>query len=79
MAERAIRTVNLSKVAAPAVPLNFVPSPADYAGGFVFLAARRDNRAATGSVLSLDTGIAARGIGRASAGAKLVEKYGAAK
>lgn len=79
MAERAISSVNLSVVAAPAIPLASVPSPADYAGGFVFLASRRDNRAATGSVLSLDTGIAVRGIGRTAAGSELAKKYGVEK
>ena len=79
MAERSMSGINLAKTAAPNVPLGIVPKPADYAGGFVFLASRRDNRATTGSVVSLDTGIAARGVGRASAGEKLAAKYGEAK
>jgi NAD(P)-dependent dehydrogenase (short-subunit alcohol dehydrogenase family) len=79
MAERSIGGINLANTAAPNVPLGIVPAPADYAGGFVFLASRRDNRASTGSVVSLDTGIAARGVGRASAGAGLAAKYGEAK
>jgi NAD(P)-dependent dehydrogenase (short-subunit alcohol dehydrogenase family) len=79
MAERSMSGINLASTAAPNVPLGIVPTPADYAGGFVFLASRRDNRATTGSVVSLDTGIAARGVGRASAGEKLAAKYGEAK
>jgi cis-2,3-dihydrobiphenyl-2,3-diol dehydrogenase len=75
MAERSIGSLNLAVVAAPNVPLG-VPATADYAGGYVFLASRRDSRPATGGVLKLDAGIGVRGIGRASAGGRLVEKYG---
>ena len=78
MAERAISSLNLSAGAGPTMPLGFVPTPAEYAGGYVFLASRRDSRPATGGVLKLDAGIAVRGIGRASAGGKLAEKYGGA-
>ncbi|HTX47952.1 MAG TPA: 3-(cis-5,6-dihydroxycyclohexa-1,3-dien-1-yl)propanoate dehydrogenase [Caulobacteraceae bacterium] len=77
MADRSIGSVNLSAVAGPNIPLARVPATADYAGGYVFLASRRDSRPATGGVLSLDAGIAVRGIGRVSAGAKLAAKYGA--
>jgi len=75
LADKSIGSVNLTAVAGPNVPLGFVPSGADYAGGYVFLASRRDSRPATGGVLSLDTGIAIRGIGRVSAGTGLAEKY----
>ncbi|HEX3916004.1 MAG TPA: 3-(cis-5,6-dihydroxycyclohexa-1,3-dien-1-yl)propanoate dehydrogenase [Caulobacteraceae bacterium] len=77
LAERSIGSINLSAGAGPAVPLGKVPATADYAGGYVFLASRRDSRPATGGVLSLDTGIAVRGIGRAAAGGGLAAKYGA--
>jgi len=77
LADRSIGSLNLAAVAGPNVPLGRVPATADYAGGYVFLASRRDSRPATGGVLSLDTGIAVRGIGRASAGAGLAAKYGA--
>lgn len=76
MADTSIGSVNLSRFAAPHVPLGFVPSTDDYAGGYVFLASRRDSRPATGGVLKLDTGIAIRGIGRAAAGGGLKAKYG---
>jgi NAD(P)-dependent dehydrogenase (short-subunit alcohol dehydrogenase family) len=76
-AETSISSLNLSAVAGPNVPLGHVPAPADYAGGYVFLASRRDSRPATGGVLKLDTGIAVRGIGRVSAGGGLKAKYGA--
>jgi NAD(P)-dependent dehydrogenase (short-subunit alcohol dehydrogenase family) len=74
-ADRSISSLNLSAVAVAGLPLARVPAPADYAGGFVFLASRRDSRPATGGVVSLDTGIAVRGIGRTSAGGGLAAKY----
>ncbi|HLY79977.1 MAG TPA: 3-(cis-5,6-dihydroxycyclohexa-1,3-dien-1-yl)propanoate dehydrogenase [Caulobacteraceae bacterium] len=74
---RSIASLNLSEVAGPNIPLGRVPATSDYAGGYVFLASRRDSRPATGGVLSLDSGIAVRGIGRTAAGAKLAAKYGA--
>lgn len=76
-AERSISSLNLSAMAGPNVPIGRVPAPEDYAGGFAFLASRRDNRGATGGVVNLDAGIAVRGIGRAAAGGKLAAKYGA--
>jgi NAD(P)-dependent dehydrogenase (short-subunit alcohol dehydrogenase family) len=75
-ADRSIGSLNLSAVAGPNVPLGHVPTPADYAGGYIFLASRRDSRPATGGVLKLDAGIAVRGIGRTSAGGGLAAKYG---
>jgi cis-2,3-dihydrobiphenyl-2,3-diol dehydrogenase len=74
-ADRSIGSLDMSAFA-PNLPLNRVPEPADYAGGYVFLASRRDSRPATGGVLSLDGGIAVRGIGRAAAGGRLADKYG---
>ena len=79
LADKAISSVGLRELAAPCVPLNDVPATTDYAGGYVFLASRRDSRPAIGSVLSLDAGIAVRGIGRTSAGGGLAAKYGGAK
>jgi cis-2,3-dihydrobiphenyl-2,3-diol dehydrogenase len=75
MADRSIGSIGLSEVAAPSVPLGKVPATADYAGGYVFLASRRDSRPATGGVLKLDAGIAVRGIGRTAAGGGLAAKY----
>jgi len=75
MSERSISSVNLSSLASPNVPLGRVPATAEYAGAYVFLASRRDSLPATGGVVSMDTGIAARSIGRASAGGDLVAKY----
>jgi len=77
MAERSISTLDLGAFAAPHTPLGVVPTPADYAGAFVFLASRRDSPATTGAVINCDVGISARGIGQAAAGAKLAEEYAA--
>jgi NAD(P)-dependent dehydrogenase (short-subunit alcohol dehydrogenase family) len=76
MAERSIASVQLSGFA-PNLPLGKVPATADYTGGYVFLASRRDARPATGGVLALDSGIAVRGVGRVAGGAKLAAKYAA--
>lgn len=73
---QAIDQIGLAELASPAVPLGLVPKAADYTGGYVLLASRRDNRAATGGVVTLDTGIAVRGIGRTAAGSGLAGKYG---
>jgi NAD(P)-dependent dehydrogenase (short-subunit alcohol dehydrogenase family) len=75
MAERSIASVRLSEIAAPNVPLHFVPAASDYAGAFVFLASRRDSRPATGGVIMLDTGVSVRGMGSISGGDRLAEKY----
>jgi NAD(P)-dependent dehydrogenase (short-subunit alcohol dehydrogenase family) len=77
LADRSIGDIGLAAAAAPNVPLGKVPATADYAGGYVFLASRRDSRPATGGVVSLDAGIAVRGIGRAAAGGGLSAKYAA--
>lgn len=76
LSEQSIGDIGLETLAAPNVPLGFVPSPADYAGAYVSLASKRDNRAMTGGVVALDVGIAVRGIGRVAAGGSLREKYG---
>lgn len=75
MADRSISSIGLSRIAGPGVPIGRVPDPAEYAGGYVFLASRRDSRPATGGVLSLDAGIAVRGIGRTAAGGGLAARY----
>lgn len=78
MADKSISSINLSAIAGRNIPLGYVPTPSDYAGGYVFLASRRDSRPATGGVLKLDTGIPVRGMGRVSGGGGLRNKYGSA-
>jgi cis-2,3-dihydrobiphenyl-2,3-diol dehydrogenase len=79
MAQRSISSIDLASIAAPNVPLGRVPSTSEYAGGYVFLATRRDSGPATGGVLSLDAGIAVRGIGRPAGGNKLAAKHATKK
>jgi len=78
LADKSIASIDLPGTAGPAMPIGFVPATSDYAGGYAFLASRRDSRPATGGVLKLDAGIAVRGIGRTSAGGSLAAKYGRA-
>ena len=78
LADKSIAIMDLPGTAGRAMPIGFVPATADYAGGYVFLASRRDSRPATGGVVKLDAGIAVRGIGRTSAGGRLAGKYGQA-
>lgn len=75
LSEQSIGRVDLEAIAAPSIPLAIVPTADDYAGAYVLMASRRDNRAATGGVVALDCGIAVRGIGQPAAGANLAEKY----
>lgn len=74
---RSISEVRLGETAVQHLPLARVPDAQDYAGAYVLLASRRDNRAATGGVVMLDAGIGVRGIGRPRGGAKLSARYGA--
>jgi cis-2,3-dihydrobiphenyl-2,3-diol dehydrogenase len=76
LADKSIASIDLRGTAGSAMPIGFVPATADYAGGYAFLASRRDSRPATGGVLKLDAGIGVRGIGRVSAGGSLAKKYG---
>lgn len=76
MAERSIQSINLPEFAASAVPTHRVPSPAEYTGGYVLYASRRDQLPATGGVFMADTGIGVRGVGVVSGGDKLKDKYG---
>lgn len=45
------------------VPLGAMPTPAEYAGAYVFFSSREDNVPATGSVLNHDGGFGVRGLG----------------
>jgi len=75
LAETAISSVDLARVAAPVVPLGRVPAPAEYAGSYVYYASRRDSAPATGGVLVCETGIGVRGIGSVCGGTGLAAKY----
>lgn len=49
--------------AASFVPVGKVPTPAEYAGGYVFFASREDNVPSTGAILNHDGGFGIRGLG----------------
>lgn len=46
------------------LPLGFVPSPADHAGAYIFLASRESSAVVTGTLISTDSGLQVRGITR---------------
>lgn len=45
------------------VPIGRIPTPAEYAGAYVFFACREDNVPATGAILNHDGGFTVRGLG----------------
>jgi cis-2,3-dihydrobiphenyl-2,3-diol dehydrogenase len=45
------------------VPIGRMPTPAEYAGAYVFFASREDNVPSTGSILNHDGGLTVRGLG----------------
>ena len=54
---------DLDLLASAAVPLGFLPSPADYTGHYVQLASRANAAATTGIVVACDGGLDVRGLG----------------
>jgi cis-2,3-dihydrobiphenyl-2,3-diol dehydrogenase len=54
---------SMTQNAAGFVPLGQMPTPAEYAGGYVFFSSRRDNVPATGAILNHDGGFGIRGLG----------------
>jgi len=77
MAERKFPGARLTETAAGFVPIGRMPTPAEYAGAYVFFASREDNVPATGSVLNHDGGFGVRGIGAVPRGGDdLAEKLG---
>ena len=59
---RSIGDTGLLDGAAERLPIAHVPSAEEYAGAYVFFAARQDNIPATGSILNFDGGIGVRGF-----------------
>ena len=53
----------MESTAAEFVPIGRMPTPAEYAGAYVFFASREDHVPATGSVLNHDGGFGIRGLG----------------
>lgn len=53
----------MSATANDFVPVGKMPTPAEYAGAYVFFASREDNVPSTGSILNHDGGFGIRGLG----------------
>ena len=68
MADRSIGAVLSEEALAGQLPIDRIPDPADYAAAYVFLAAAAESGHATGTIINIDGGFAARGIGRARGG-----------
>jgi cis-2,3-dihydrobiphenyl-2,3-diol dehydrogenase len=67
----------MSQGAAGFVPLGRMPTPAEYAGAYVFFSSRDDNVPSTGAVLNHDGGFGVRGLGSVPRGGDdLAEKLG---
>ncbi len=77
MEERRFPGEAMSRNASDFVPLGRMPTPAEYAGGYVFFSSRQDNVPATGAVLNHDGGFGIRGLGAVPRGGDdLAEKLG---
>ncbi len=63
MEQREFPGAAMSRNAPGFVPIGRMPTPAEYAGAYVFFASRQDNVPATGTVLNHDGGFAVRGLG----------------
>jgi len=63
MEERAFPGERMQETASGYIPIGRMPTPAEYAGAYVFFASREDNVPSTGSVLNHDGGFGIRGLG----------------
>lgn len=66
--ERSIGAMLEDDLLAGSLPIDRVATPADYVAAYVFLAAPGESGQATGSIINIDGGFAARGLGRARGG-----------
>ncbi|HTO56656.1 MAG TPA: 3-(cis-5,6-dihydroxycyclohexa-1,3-dien-1-yl)propanoate dehydrogenase [Pseudomonadales bacterium] len=73
MANRSIGDVLKPEMMLGKMPIDRLPTPEDYAAAFVFLAAAKESGQATGSIINIDGGFAARGVARARGGDRLGE------
>jgi NAD(P)-dependent dehydrogenase (short-subunit alcohol dehydrogenase family) len=76
MADKSIRGFDMQSIAEQIMPLPMVPTPADQAGTYVYLASAANSRAATGIVINSDCGIGVRGLWAVRGGGDLVERFG---
>lgn len=77
LAEKSLREFDMKSVAEQIMPLPMVPTPADQAGTYVYLASAANSPAATGIVINSDCGIGVRGLWAVRGGADLVERFAA--
>lgn len=68
MADRVFPGAAMARNAPGFIPIGRMPTPAEYAGAYVFFAAREDNVPATGVILNHDGGFGIRGLGAAPRG-----------
>lgn len=71
-----ISSIPLDEILAEVLPMGKMASAEEYAGSYVFLAAREDNVPATAAIINLDGGIGVRGFAQAAGGLNLREKLG---
>lgn len=74
--EQSIQDIDLPSLAAPGLPIGRLPTPAEYAGAYVFFASRKDTVPTTGTVLNHDGGIGIRGLVQTAGGKELGERFG---
>ena len=71
MANRSIGDVLKPEMMVGKMPIDRLPAPEDYTAAFVFLAAAKESGQATGSIINIDGGFAARGVARVRGGDQL--------
>lgn len=73
MQDRSLGEVLSDDVMSGNLPIDRLPNPEDYTAAFVFLAAAGESGHATGSIINIDGGFAARGVGRVRGGDALAK------
>ncbi len=73
MQDRSLGEVLTDDVMSGSLPIDRLPNPEDYTAAFVFLAAAGESGHATGSIINIDGGFAARGVGRVRGGDALAK------
>jgi cis-2,3-dihydrobiphenyl-2,3-diol dehydrogenase len=73
MANRSIGDVLRPEMLTGKMPIDRLPAPEDYTAAFVFLAAAKESGQATGTIINIDGGFAARGVARVRGGDNLDE------
>ncbi len=74
LAERSIAKLGLADSAKERVPIGQLPTADEYAGAYIFFAAREDNVPAAGSILNFDGGLGIRGLRQTMGGRDLPER-----